>query len=107
MQIEYLRICNFRVFNDVKVEKIPQMAVFLGKNGAGKTTFFDVFDFLHDSLNSNVRSALSKRGGFKEVVSRDQTGDMHFEIKFRPSTDEPIITYELTIGLNEKTNISL
>ena len=102
MQIEYLRICNFRVFNDVKVEKIPQMAVFLGKNGAGKTTFFDVFDFLHDSLNSNVRSALSKRGGFKEVVSRDQTGDMHFEIKFRPSTDEPIITYELTIGLNEK-----
>ena len=31
MQIEYLRIRNFRVFNDVKVENIPQMAVFHGK----------------------------------------------------------------------------
>ncbi len=103
MQIEYLRIRNFRVFNDVKVENIPQMAVFLGKNGAGKTTFFDVFGFLHDSLNSNIRSALSKRGSFKEVVSREQNGDMCFEIKFRPSADEPIITYELTIGLNDQS----
>ncbi len=102
MQIESLRIRNFRVFNDVQVENIPQMAVFMGQNGAGKTTFFDVFGFLHDCLNSNVRSALAMRGGFGEVVSRDQAGDMHFEVKFRPSPDEPVITYELTVGLNEK-----
>lgn len=102
MQIESLKIRNFRVFNDVQVEDIPQMAVFMGQNGAGKTTFFDVFGFLHDCLNSNVRSALAKRGGFSEVVSRDQTGDMEFKVKFRPSPDEPVITYELTVGLNEK-----
>ena len=102
MQIESLRIRNFRVFNDVQVENIPQMAVFMGQNGAGKTTFFDVFGFLHDCLNNNVRSALATRGGFSEVISRDQTGDMQFEVKFRPSPDEPVITYELTVGLNEK-----
>ena len=102
MQIESLRIRNFRVFNDVQVENLPRMAVFMGQNGAGKTTFFDVFGFLHDCLNSNVRSALAKRGGFSEVVSRDQSADMQFEVKFRPSPEEPIITYELTIGLNEK-----
>lgn len=102
MQIESLRIRNFRVFNDIQVENIPQMAVFMGQNGAGKTTFFDMFGFLHDCLNNNVRSALAKRGGFAEVISRDQTGDMQFEIKFRPSPNEPVITYELTIGLSEK-----
>ena len=102
MQIESLRIHNFRVFNDVNVENIPQRAVFMGQNGAGKTTFFDVFGFLHDCLNNNVRSALAKRGGFSEVISRAQDGDMQFEVKFRPSPDEPIITYELTIGLNDK-----
>ena len=102
MQIESLRIRNFRLFNDVQVENIPQMAVFMGQNGAGKTTFFDVFGFLHDCLNNNVRSALAKRCGFSEVISRDQTGDMQFEVKFRPSPDEPVITYELTVGLNEK-----
>lgn len=102
VQIESLRIRNFRVFNDIQVENIPQMAVFMGQNGAGKTTFFDVFGFLHDCLNNNIRSALAKRGGFAEVISRDQIGDMQFEIKFRPSPNEPVITYELTIGLSEK-----
>lgn len=102
MQIESLRIRNFRVFNDVMVENIPQMAVFVGQNGAGKTTFFDVFGFLHDCLNNNVRSALAKRGGFSEVISRDQDGDIQFEVKFRPSPNEPVITYELTVGLSEK-----
>ena len=102
MQIESLRIYNFRVFNDVRVENIPQMAVFLGPNGAGKTTFFDVFGFMHDCLSSNVRSALAKRGGFDEVISRGQSGDMRFEVKFRPSPEEPIITYELTIGKDKR-----
>jgi len=103
MQIESLRIRNFRVFQNVSVKKIPPMAVFMGQNGAGKTTFFDIFGFLHDCLSSNVRSALAKRGGFQEVVSRDQTGNLAFEIKFRPSPGEPVITYELTIGLNERS----
>ena len=102
MQIESLQIQNFRVFQDVKVENLPKMAVFMGQNGAGKTTFFDVFGFLHDCLTSNVRSALAMRGGFSEVISREQTGDLKFIIKFRPSPEEPRITYELTIGLNDK-----
>ncbi len=85
----------------MEIKDIPNMAVFLGKNGVGKTTFFDVFGFLHDCLNSNVKAALAKRGGFKEVISRDQTGDIAFIIKFRPSHDEPLMTYEVSIGLDD------
>ena len=52
MQIEYLRIRNFRVFNDVKVENIPQMAVFLGKNGL-RLPHGDVRQlFLHPGLGN-------------------------------------------------------
>ncbi|MCI8672337.1 MAG: AAA family ATPase [Lachnospiraceae bacterium] len=99
MKIESIRIHNYRVFQNVLVENIPNMAVFLGMNGVGKTTFFDVFGFLHDSLQSNVRAALAKRGGFQEVISRGQSGDIEFEIKFRPSEGEPLITYQLVICL--------
>lgn len=99
MKIESIRIHNYRVFQNVLVENIPNMAVFLGMNGVGKTTFFDVFGFLHDSLHSNVRAALAKRGGFQEVISRGQSGDIEFEIKFRPSEGEPLITYQLVICL--------
>ena len=102
MKIESLKICNYKVFKSVEVRDIPNMAIFLGKNGAGKTTFFDVFGFMHDCLNSNVKTALAKRGGFREVVSREQPGDIQFVIKFRPSEDEPLITYEISIGVDEK-----
>ena len=101
MKIESIRIQNYKVFRKVEIKDIPNMAVFLGKNGVGKTTFFDVFGFLHDCLNSNVKAALAKRGGFKEVISRDQTGDIAFIIKFRPSHDEPLMTYEVSIGLDD------
>ena len=101
MKIESLKIRNYRVFQDVSIENIPNMAVFLGMNGAGKTTFFDIFGFMHDALQWNVKQALARRGGFQEVISRGQNGDIEFEIKFRPSEDEPIITYELAICLDE------
>lgn len=97
MRIESIRVQNYRVFQNIEVKDIPNMAVFLGMNGVGKTTFFDVFGFLHDALQSNIRAALAKRGGFPEVISRGQTGDIEFEIKFRPSEEEPIITYQLSI----------
>lgn len=105
MKIESLAIRNYKVFKDVQVNDIPNMAVFLGKNGAGKTTFFDVFGFLHDCLIGNVRIAIQKRGGFSEVRSRDQEGDIYFKIQFRPNPDEPLITYEISIGLDEDKKV--
>jgi predicted ATPase len=77
------------------------MAVFLGQNGVGKTTLFDVFGFLHDALQTNIRVALAKRGHFKEVISRGQNGNIEIGLKFKQSPDEPLITYELGIGLDE------
>lgn len=102
MKIESIKVHNYRVFQNVTVEDIPNMAVFLGMNGVGKTTFFDIFGFLHDALQTNIKAALARRGGFNEVISRGQEGDIEFEIKFRPSEDEPLITYQLIICLLNK-----
>lgn len=107
MLIESIKVKNYRVFQDIEVNDIPGMAVFLGMNGVGKTTFFDVFGFLHDALQSNIRAALAKRGGFSEVISRGQKGDIEFEIKFRPSEKEPLITYQIVICLDENNKPAL
>ena len=48
MKIESLKIRNYKVFRNVEIRDIPNLAVFLGKNGTGKSTFFDIFGFLHD-----------------------------------------------------------
>ena len=100
MRIESIRIKNFRVFHDVSITTLQQMCVFVGANGSGKSALFDVFGFLRDSLIHNVRSALAKRGGFKEVVSRGQEGPIEIELKFR-QPNQPLATYDLAIGLKE------
>jgi predicted ATPase len=103
MKIEKISIKNYKVFKDVVIRDLPNMCVFLGANGVGKTTLFDVFGFLSSALKNNVKTALNQRGGFKEVISRDSSGDIQFEIKFRNTPDRyisPLITYELSIGLN-------
>jgi predicted ATPase len=97
MRIEQLHVKNFKALHDVRVANLPGMAVFVGPNGSGKTTLFDVFGFLHDALLHNVRQALTKRGGLKEVMSREQTGLISFELKFREEHG-PLATYLLEVG---------
>ncbi|MDD5320635.1 MAG: AAA family ATPase [Methylococcales bacterium] len=102
MKIEALRVKNFKTFKDIKLSNLPAISVFIGANGTGKTTLFDVFGFLRDSLQDNVKVALQKRGGFKEVVTRGETGPIEIEIKFREhdeGTHSPLVTYSLTISL--------
>jgi predicted ATPase len=102
MKIEALRVKNFKTFKDIKLTNLPAISVFIGANGTGKTTLFDVFGFLRDSLQDNVKVALQKRGGFKEVVTRGETGPIEIEIKFREhdeGTHSPLVTYSLTISL--------
>ncbi|MCC6126887.1 MAG: AAA family ATPase [Pirellulales bacterium] len=102
MRIESIEIKNYRVFKDVQIgdannSPLPDLSVFVGANGSGKSTLFDVFGFLRDALIGNVHSALQKRGGFKEVRSRNTDGPIAFEIKFRESSKKPLVTYNLQI----------
>ena len=106
MKIEALRIKNFKAFKDVEMLDIPAFCVIVGANGTGKSTLFNVFGFLKDALTTNVTTALIKQGGnrgFKEVRSRNSEGAIEIEIKFRETTDSPLVTYFLKINeLNDK-----
>lgn len=101
MKIEALRLKNFRAFKDVEIRDIPQMCVFVGSNGTGKSTLFSVFGFLKDALTENVHVALTRLGGsrgFQEVRSRNTTGPIEIELKFRERDSAPLITYTLAIA---------
>jgi predicted ATPase len=100
MRIESIRLKNFKVFKDLHLKDLPKLVVFVGANGSGKSTLFDVFGFLSESLKNNVKSAISNRGGFKEVVSRGCKGNIEIEIQFRLQIAgvERLVTYLLHIG---------
>tara|TARA_R110000868_G_C10889302_1_gene763475 strand:- start:509 stop:1693 length:1185 start_codon:yes stop_codon:yes gene_type:complete len=103
VKIESLSIKNFRVFQSVEITKMPGLCVFVGANGTGKSTLFDVFVFLKDALTGNVRTALQKRGGFHEVVTRGHAHEaIEISVQFRLLINdvERLVTYRLEICLD-------
>jgi predicted ATPase len=105
MQIESIKIKNFKALQDIEMRDIPSFCVVVGANGSGKSTLFDVFDFLKDCLTFNVMRALQSRGGFQEVISREHQDDtMSFEIQFRMQLTgkNRLVTYVLEIGCPDR-----
>jgi predicted ATPase len=97
MQIESIEIKNYRLFRAAELRELPRLSIVVGSNGSGKSTLFDVFSFLKDSLTQNVSAAVSRRGGFRELVSRGQSGPISIVVKFRESSGR-LATYQLEIA---------
>lgn len=101
MKIERIKLRNFKAFRDVTLENIQPYTVFVGANGAGKSTLFDVFGFLRDCLKDNVRPALAKRGGFREVASRgfeNETILIELKLRMELKIGWRTVTYGIEIG---------
>jgi len=104
MNIETIRIKNFKALRHIEINNIPAYCVLVGRNGTGKTTLFRVFSFLKNCLAKNVRMALNIEGGrngLKEVLSRGhEDEDLEIEIQFRLDIAgvNRLVTYRLEIG---------
>jgi len=99
MKLQKIRIKKFKVFKKTEIRNLPNLCVFLGANGSGKSSLFDVFGFLSDAVTHDVSTAISRRGGFSEIMSREQSGDIEFEIGFRNRVAD--ITYILSVALDD------
>ena len=97
MRIESIAVKNYRCFRDVSLDDLPRMTVIVGANGSGKSTLFDVFGFLKDALAQNVATAVARRGGYREMVSRGEDGHIEIAVKFRESGGR-LATYRLEVG---------
>ncbi|WP_022982176.1 AAA family ATPase [Ideonella sp. B508-1] len=102
MRIESIRLRNYKAFRDVHLTDLPGFLVVVGANGTGKTTLFDVFGFLHDSLTGTVRQALDKRGRFREVISRGamegETILIELQYRMEITGTNRLVTYSLEIA---------
>lgn len=110
-KIEGFRIKNFRTLKDITLGRLwnqqssypltPMTAV-IGKNGVGKSTLFDAFGFLADSLKTGVEEAcdLRGRGGFEKIRSQGQVGPIEFEVYYKEDGNARPITYELSIDID-------
>ena len=107
--IEAIHIENFKALKSIDLTELPQLAVFVSKNGVGKTSLFCVFSFLKRCLSHNVRVALHHEGGFngfKDVITRgvDQSESIVIQLKFYLTIagKRRLATYYLAIGLESE-----
>ncbi len=98
MRIESVSIKNYRCFRGVELNNLPRMTIVVGANGSGKSTLLDVFAFIKDALAQDVAYAVARRGGYRELASREQPGPIEIELKLRRAKDSPLATYTLRIA---------
>jgi len=60
MKIESILFKNFKSFKDAGLSNLPNLCIIVGANGTGKSTIFQVFQFLRDAMASNVNAALAR-----------------------------------------------
>ena len=110
-KIEGFRIKNFgslkdvtlgKLWNQQKSKPLTPLTAVIGKNGVGKSTFFDAFGFLSDCLKFGVEEACDKqgRGGYERLFSKGQDGQIEFEIYYKEDGNARPITYEVSFDID-------
>ncbi|MCY4075895.1 MAG: AAA family ATPase [Acidobacteria bacterium] len=96
-RVTALKVRNYRALRDITLKELTPITVLLGPNGSGKSTVFDVFAFLSECFTGGLRRAWDRRGRFRELRSRDSTGPIIVELKYRERPRTPLITYHLEL----------
>ena len=66
---ESLKVCNYRSLRELELRNLRPPTVFVGPNGNGKSTLFDVFAFLSECCSTGLRKAWDRRGRLKELLN--------------------------------------
>lgn len=108
-------IINFDVFDDDRIGilsdgndsenacRLRNMTALIGRNNTGKTCFMNAFEFIRDSVVTNVADAAIKdwRPGFANMVcdrTKPAVFKMFFKVRDKITFKSKYIRYELAIG---------
>lgn len=95
-RIEELRVRNYRALRDLRLDKLSPLTVLIGPNGSGKSTVFDVFAFVSECFTEDLPGPWGKRGGLRELRSREAEGPICIELRYR-EPGKSLMTYLLEI----------
>ena len=87
-----LSVQGYRRLADVTVDFTGRpLAVLVGANGSGKTSFLKVFDMLKALSTGKIREFLSNEGGIADILTRDGRSELRIAI------GEPVYTFGISL----------
>lgn len=113
--LKTIRISNFKSISN-KTVSFENFNVLVGANAAGKSNFVDTLRFIHDILIDGLRSAVGRRFGWENVLTREKdrsekiTAKIFYDLKgtehdfkFGKKVYKPLdLKYKLEAGYTRK-----
>lgn len=102
IRLQRVRVEGYKRLRQIDVQLRP-LNVLIGANGAGKSSFLDLFDLIARSARQELAAALAKRGGIARVISFDAPPRLFIELETTPiewpddSTHKSPFKYELEL----------
>ena len=83
LRLKRFSVANFKSIKRIELDHLQNLALFMGRNNAGKSNILDSFKFLCDTA-TNLERALSSRGGnLTEIIHRKkEDGKIEFTFEF-------------------------
>lgn len=94
MAFSRIKVANFKSFDELDLELRP-LNVVVGANASGKSSFLEIFKFLHDLAEHGLADAVSLQGGMEFLYRRGGSGPLRIEATF----DEARTHYALELQL--------
>lgn len=108
--LKTIRIANFKSISSDPVT-LGDFNVLIGANAAGKSNFVDVLRFIHNALNDGLPSAIGRRYGWSNVLTRgkDRADKITAEIicDFKGTNQELKIEKKTYIPLDSEYRLEL
>ncbi|MFA0670610.1 hypothetical protein CWO04_01855 [Vibrio splendidus] len=105
-----LTLVDFRKFHSIKIKLDKRLTVFIGDNGAGKTT---IIDAISKSISWIGKTIVKKGGKGRPVIDSDVNvnstayAEIHSNIKLGDNTSYNASLYKTAKGANESKNSKL
>ncbi|NEP44422.1 MAG: AAA family ATPase [Okeania sp. SIO2H7] len=91
-KFERISIQGFRCLLAVELEMRP-LSVIIGANGAGKTSFLDVFSLLADSAKDKLGSKISEFGGLNDIITSGKADSLAISLLMSVPNEKPLEYY--------------
>ena len=95
-KFEKISIKGFRRLQDVELE-MRDLAVMIGANGSGKTSFLDALSTLAASANGLLSDTLQAKGGITGILTRGRAQELEIKLSMQVP-DKAALRYSLTLS---------
>ena len=105
-----VRVQGFKAIFDTKTLELPPLAVFLGRNGSGKSSLLEALQWLQESIWDGIQAATRSRFvSFKDLINR-RAGKIALDLEFsntryylevgatRPDDSYGVLTESCSVG---------